>query len=209
MPSRVSAQQYGDWGIGIIYGGKTVTITTVGSKEALDVNLVTGDIQIGAVELKDGESDTRAKIKSDGVDNALVVIQNSSPLPAGGATEVKQDDIITELKLKADLTETQPVSNVSLPLPAGASTSAKQLANDHDVNVSNMIPAVETGNGSDGTNSWVTVNMTFTEPIILKYENEDEMSLTVNDDLTGLLELKVGASCKVEDRYIVDECVPK
>ena len=30
-------------------------------------------------------------------------------------------------------------------LPTGASTSAKQLANDHDVTVSNMIPAVETG----------------------------------------------------------------
>ena len=30
-------------------------------------------------------------------------------------------------------------------LPSGAATSAKQLANDHDVTVSNMIPAVETG----------------------------------------------------------------
>jgi len=38
------------------------------------------------------------------------------------AKEAKQDDLITELKLKADLTETQPVSNASLPLPAGAST---------------------------------------------------------------------------------------
>jgi len=42
------------------------------------------------------------------------------------ATEEKQDEIITELKLKADLTETQPVSAVSLPLPTGASTEAKQ-----------------------------------------------------------------------------------
>jgi len=42
------------------------------------------------------------------------------------AKEAKQDDIITELKLKADLTETQPVSNASLPLPAGASTEEKQ-----------------------------------------------------------------------------------
>ena len=144
----------------------------VNSSNELKVAL-SSDVQIGAVEIKDGESDVRGKVKTDGVDNAQVVTQNSQPLPTG------------------------------------ASTSAKQLLNDHDVNVSNMIPAVETGNGSDGTNTWVTVNMTFTEPIILKYENEDEMSLTVNDDLTGLLELKVGASCKVEDRYIVDECVPK
>lgn len=42
------------------------------------------------------------------------------------STETKQDDLITELKLKADLTETQPVSAAALPLPSGAATSAKQ-----------------------------------------------------------------------------------
>ena len=42
------------------------------------------------------------------------------------ATEEKQDDILTELQLKADLTETQPVSAASLPLPTGAATEAKQ-----------------------------------------------------------------------------------
>ena len=57
-----------------------------------------------------------------------------------------------------------------------------------------------TGYGSDGTNTWVTVNMQFTEPVILKEEDEDEMSLTVNDDLSGLLVLKVGAGSKVEIR---------
>lgn len=43
---------------------------------------------------------------------------------AGGATEAKQDAIIAELQLKADLTETQPVSAASLPLPTGAATEA-------------------------------------------------------------------------------------
>ena len=49
------------------------------------------------------------------------------------ATETKQDDnitalgnLLTELQLKADLTETQPVSLASLPLATGASTEAKQ-----------------------------------------------------------------------------------
>jgi hypothetical protein len=57
------------------------------------------------------------------------------------ATEEKQDDAITalglvasanqdlllaELQLKADLTETQPVSAATLPLPTGAATSANQ-----------------------------------------------------------------------------------
>jgi len=90
---------------------KEVTVTKDGTKTYLDVlaNLIVKDIQIGAVELKDATTDTRQKVKSDGVDNAAVITANV------------------------------------LPLPTGAATSAKQLANDHDVNVSNMIPAVETG----------------------------------------------------------------
>jgi len=35
---------------------------------------------------------------------------NSSALPDGAATEAKQDALLTELKLKADLTETQPIA---------------------------------------------------------------------------------------------------
>ena len=44
------------------------------------------------------------------------------------ATAAKQDALLAELQLKADLTETQPVSVASLPLPTGAATSAKQDA---------------------------------------------------------------------------------
>jgi len=39
---------------------------------------------------------------------------------------------------------TQPISATALPLPEGAATSAKQLANDHDVNVSNQISGFAT-----------------------------------------------------------------
>ena len=41
--------------------------------------------------------------------------------------------------------ETQPVSADSLPLPSGASTSAKQLADNHNVTVSNPTADPETG----------------------------------------------------------------
>jgi hypothetical protein len=51
-----------------------------------------GDIEIGGVEIKDGATDTRAKVKNDGTDNALVVTQNSTPLPSGAATSAKQDE---------------------------------------------------------------------------------------------------------------------
>ena len=40
------------------------------------------------------------------------------------ATSAKQDALLAELQLKADLTETQPVSLAAVPLPAGAATEA-------------------------------------------------------------------------------------
>ena len=39
---------------------------------ATDVSLVDADIQIGAVEIKDGDSDTRVDVASDGVNNAML-----------------------------------------------------------------------------------------------------------------------------------------
>lgn len=47
-------------------------------------------------------------------------------LPAGAATSAKQDALLAELQLKADLTETQPVSLSTLPaLVAGAAVVGK------------------------------------------------------------------------------------
>lgn len=45
----------------------------------------------------------------------------------GLSTAAKQDLLLAELQLKADLTETQPVSALTLPLPTGASIEATQL----------------------------------------------------------------------------------
>jgi hypothetical protein len=53
----------------------------------------------------------------------------------GLATETKQDSLLTELQLKADLTETQPVSAASLPLPTGAATEATLATIDADTSV--------------------------------------------------------------------------
>jgi len=41
-----------------------------------------GDLDLGAVELKDATTDARAVVKSDGVNNALVVAMNSVPTHA-------------------------------------------------------------------------------------------------------------------------------
>ncbi len=48
---------------------------------------VEGDISIGGVEIKNASDDTRAVVKSDGINNALVVTMNVLPsLAAGSAT---------------------------------------------------------------------------------------------------------------------------
>jgi len=46
--------------------------------------------------------------------------------------------LLSELQLKADLTETQPVSAAALPLPSGAATAAGQLPDGHEVEVNNL-----------------------------------------------------------------------
>ena len=60
--------------------------------------------------------------------------------------------------------------------------------------------AIVTGNGGDGTNTWVSVHIEFTEKVILKHETRDKLTLTISEDLSGLLDFKVSASVKVEDR---------
>jgi len=81
----------------------------------------------------------------------------ASPVPVsasidttGLALETKQDALITELQLKADLTETQPVSAASLPLPSGAAISANQQTDaltDTELRASDI--SVETNLGQE------------------------------------------------------------
>src|SRR5438132_772084 len=42
------------------------------------LNINPGDISIGAIEIKDDVADTRANVKTDGINNALVVFENPS-----------------------------------------------------------------------------------------------------------------------------------
>lgn len=49
-----------------------------------------------------------------------------SKIIAAPSTEAKQDALLAELQLKADLTETQPVSLATIPLATGAATATKQ-----------------------------------------------------------------------------------
>lgn len=84
---------------------------------------------ITALELID---DLRGALDSVGTDELDVNVE-ASVLPTDAATQTtlasvlsELQSLLTELQLKADLTETQPVSAASLPLPSGAATSANQ-----------------------------------------------------------------------------------
>jgi hypothetical protein len=77
--------------------------------------LSNGDIEIGAVELKNASDDTRAVVKSDGTNNALVVTQNAVPNPSNLdvalSTRLKAADTLA--KVSTVDTITNPVSVVS------------------------------------------------------------------------------------------------
>jgi len=88
---------------------------------AWDGVLTTGDIEIGAVELKDGDSDVRADIELDSTKNALYI--QSETL----ATEAKQDDTITAIGNIASPEAIYPVgsgSNGSVTLTDAATAYA-------------------------------------------------------------------------------------
>jgi hypothetical protein len=53
----------------------------------------TGDIEIGSVEIKNATDDTRAVVKSDGTNNALVVVQNTVPTTTVTATNLDIRDL--------------------------------------------------------------------------------------------------------------------
>ncbi len=55
--------------------------------------------------------------------------------------------------------------------------------------------------GSDGaTNTWILIRVIITEPIILKSENKDKLSIIISEDLSGLDVFRASAGCKEEQR---------
>jgi len=90
--------------------------------------------------------------------------------PTDGATETTLTALLTELQLKADLSETQPVSAATLPLPTGASTSALQTTGN--TGLTNLLtelqlkadltetqPAAEQNIGLGGTSLTATTDL--------------------------------------------------
>ena len=96
----------------------TIVATNVGttpSAERVDASVVInpGSITIGQVEIRDGISDIIQSVKSDGSNNAAVVIQNS-PTP-GVATAAAQADQ-TVLLSNIEIAVSNPVNGFGIPV---------------------------------------------------------------------------------------------
>lgn len=87
------------------------------------INITAGDIN---VQLTDLGVNFDAVRLGDGTGNYVGVTASGQARVIAAATDTALASLLAELQLKADLTETQPVSLASVPLPTGAATSALQ-----------------------------------------------------------------------------------
>ncbi len=104
---------------------QSTTLTSIDGKDfATQTTLAALDAKVTAVDTTDKSTAT----KQDAQTALLTTIDaDTSTLAATDfATQTTSAAILAELALKADLTETQPVSAASLPLPAGAAVESKQ-----------------------------------------------------------------------------------
>ena len=83
---------------------------------------VTGDINITANDLNVSTSHVNDSMRLGDGTNLVSANASGELLTKDADAETALGNILTELQAKADLTETQPVSVASLPLPAGAAT---------------------------------------------------------------------------------------
>lgn len=132
------------------------TFTTIGPKNALDVNIAAGNLAISidqaddSIRLGDGTTlftgttvgpktgldvnllNTSLSVVGPLTDaelraSAIAVSVSSIPLASGAATETKQDSQITILgSIDTKLTSPLAITAASLPLPSGAATATNQ-----------------------------------------------------------------------------------
>ena len=107
-----------------VEGSSTLETVNASNPFPVDVTSITGDIStettLAALNAKVTAADTTGKSTEAKQDAANALLTTISGLDY--ATQTTLAALLTELQLKADLTETQPVSAASLPLPADAST---------------------------------------------------------------------------------------
>ena len=150
-----------------------------GGKQGLDVHVRGGDIQVGAVEIKDGTTDTRTKVKTDGTDDALVVVQNN--------------------KISSEDNETSPFD-----LSGGAFTHTTSFAKKKKIvgiyiNIStslsrNISITMHTANADYTIIAYTASglqNIIITDQFIL--ESAEEIKLDVSTSVSGLVKYRIDA----------------
>lgn len=150
----------------------TIAGTVSAGRVLVDANITT-DIEIGGVEIKNATDDTRAVVKTDGTNNALVVYQNVQVLPTGASTSAKQDtgnaslaSIDTKLTDQSQFTRITDGTDTALVTGTGELSvlaSAQPGVDIGDVTVNNASGASAV-NIQDGGNS-ITVDGTVTSNI--------------------------------------------
>jgi hypothetical protein len=141
-----------------------------------DVTLNAGDIQIGAVEMKDGVTDLRANIEQDDTKNAFYVMSESmaqevtlaavlAKLSADPATQTTLADILTKLNDSMNVTvinQLLEVTNLDGATEIGKGTTI-DVSNYNILTIHIKVVSINTNvvvnvqsslNGSD----WVTIN---------------------------------------------------
>ncbi len=75
------------------------------------------------------------------------------------------------------------------------STAIKQVSDWLQFPKVNLASAI-----SDGTNTFISINAFYLEPVVLKAENKDKLRILISDNLSGLLLLRVSAGGRIEQR---------
>ena len=127
------------------------------------VGLETGDIEIGAVEIKNATDDTRVVVKTDGTNNALVVTQNSVPTHA-----------VTQ---SGDWSITDISGTISLPTDAATETTLNLIKTQTD-----LLGFVNT-NQLKGTLYDSSGNEQFGFSVQPAVVNTNQQVITIKDDI--------------------------
>lgn len=136
--------------------------------KAWDGAITTGDIEIGAVEIKDGATDAKVVVKTDGVNNALVVTQNSVPTHA--VTQSGTWDIGTLTGITNDVAVTGTFWQTTQPV-SGTFWQTTQP-------ISGTVSATQSG-------TWNIATLTdITNSVSIKDENENQRILDTDDAVT-------------------------
>jgi hypothetical protein len=131
----------------------------------LNVNMVGGDIEIGAVEIKNAADDTRAKVKTDGTDNALVVVQNTVPTTAvtqSGGWSVGRTWTLGSGTDTVNAVQSGTWNIGTLSTITNAVTVTQSVAANLNTTVTGTVNAVQSGGWNIGTVSTITNAVTVT-----------------------------------------------